>query len=171
MGETLSGRLWAWPPGFEGNDPERVQGPRKGIWCEMKRPPSIVWGVILLWLSLATGVAKGITTVSTTPAETVLAGITDPVVFVATVLAGVVALVSFLVSKISSGRNWARITLLVLLVIDLPFGPWSDALTISQIGMEIVGTVLLFVPTSNEWFRLMRASRLADDLQKLSGLR
>ena len=139
----------------------------EGTWGEMKRPKSVVWGVIFLWASLAIGLVVGIAGVTTGSIEARLAGIPNPVIFLIVVLGFVVAVISFLVSKISAGKNWARITLFALFAAGLPFLPSSGAIAIFQAG---VGFVLLFVPVSNEWFRLMRVSRLAEDLRKIGDI-
>lgn len=70
----------------------------------------------------------------------------------------------FLVSKIAAGRNWARITFLVLILIQLPFailGNIADLRTNLLHGsfsilialLQLIGTYLLFTKHSNLWFK------------------
>lgn len=70
----------------------------------------------------------------------------------------------FFVSKISAGRNWARFTLLVLLLIQLPFAILncmaelrrsipSGSLSILVAILQLIGTYLLFTKHSNLWFK------------------
>ena len=71
------------------------------------------------------------------------------------------------VSKIAAGRNWARIILLVLLVIGLPLAIpgyiaelrtslLPGSLSIIVAILQVVGTYLLFTKNSNQWFRTRR---------------
>lgn len=73
------------------------------------------------------------------------------------------AICSFFVSKIAAGRNWARITFLVLLLIGLPFAipsyiyefkvrPLPATLSILASLLQIIGAGLLFTRDSNRWF-------------------
>ena len=70
----------------------------------------------------------------------------------------------FFVSKIAAGRNWARITFLVLLLIGLPLavpgyiGELRTSLLYGSLSMimailQVIGTYLLFTKQSNLWFR------------------
>src|SRR5258705_10054888 len=70
----------------------------------------------------------------------------------------------FLVWKISAGRNWARIILLVLVLINLPFAVLANVSELKRIVLsgafsfliEVIlwiGTYLLFTKNSNLWFR------------------
>jgi len=72
---------------------------------------------------------------------------------------------AFLIYKIRKGRNWARITFLVLSAIGIPFSiisvilsltinPLSEVLILSivEIILETTAIVLLFQKKSSEWF-------------------
>ena len=70
----------------------------------------------------------------------------------------------FFVSKIAAGRNWARIILLVLIIIQLPFtilGSIAEirtnllhgSISIIMVILQLLGTYLLFTKNSNLWFR------------------
>jgi hypothetical protein len=73
----------------------------------------------------------------------------------------------FFVSKIGAGRNWARITLLVLLLVQLPFAVLGSiaevranlihgALSIMILVLQVLGVGLLFTRNSNLWFRKLK---------------
>ena len=71
------------------------------------------------------------------------------------------------VSKIGAGRNWARITLLVLLLVQLPFAVLGSiaevranlmhgSLSIVIAILQLLGVGLLFTRNSNLWFRKLK---------------
>ena len=75
----------------------------------------------------------------------------------------------FIFIMIGKGRNWARITFLVLFIIGIPFSvlplmqslaanPISGLLGIVQTIIQIVAIVFLFQKPSSEWFRKMKAN-------------
>lgn len=69
-----------------------------------------------------------------------------------------------LVSRISAGRNWARIIFLVLVLFGLPFAVptylaelrrsilWGSVSILVAL-LQLIGTYLLFTKNSNLWFR------------------
>lgn len=70
----------------------------------------------------------------------------------------------FFISKIAAGRNWARFTLLVLLLIQLPFAVLGSiaelkmnllhgSLSVIIALLQLIGTYLLFTKNANAWFR------------------
>lgn len=70
----------------------------------------------------------------------------------------------YLVMKIWAGRNWARILLLVLVVLNTPFAILAyiaevrtnvvpGALSLVMVVLQVIATVLLFTSNSNRWFR------------------
>jgi len=73
-------------------------------------------------------------------------------------------LLFFLVMKVSAGRNWARIIVLILVLFGIPFAipaylhevrrnVLSGTLSIIILLMQLSGTYLLFTRKSNLWFR------------------
>jgi hypothetical protein len=76
-------------------------------------------------------------------------------------------LMAFLVYKIRQGRNWARITWLILMLLGLPFAliavlafdPMKSIITVGQTIIQIVATVFLFQKPSSEWFQAMKAGK------------
>jgi len=80
------------------------------------------------------------------------------------------AFLAFLIYKIRKGRNWARITFLVISAIGIPFSifsviasltinPFPEILSIIEIILEITAIVLLFQKKSSEWFNLMKKTK------------
>ena len=75
----------------------------------------------------------------------------------------VLGIMLWLVYMIAKGRNWARITFLVLFLVGLPWSipallssfsayPFSAILGISQILLQVVALVLLFGAEARHWF-------------------
>ena len=82
----------------------------------------------------------------------------------------VLAIMWFFIYMIGKGRNWARITFLVLFIIGIPFAimpllqslaanPISGFLGLAQTVIQIVALVFLFQKASTDWFRQMKANR------------
>lgn len=72
--------------------------------------------------------------------------------------------ITFVTYKISQGRNWARITFLILMSITIAFvlkTPNLELLSRSTIHnlLRTIACVLLFLKPSSDWFRLMKESR------------
>ena len=125
--------------------------------ANLERPLHATRAVQLLYASLAIGLLRA------------LLGLTQRVSGVALVLAALIviavfALGFFLAWKISAGRNWARILLLLLVIINLPFAVWGNVVELKEsiwsgtfsIFIELmlwIGTCLLFTRSSNLWFK------------------
>jgi hypothetical protein len=67
----------------------------------------------------------------------------------------------FLTYKISQGRNWARITFLIVMSISIVLVHKSlNSILISkatiQILLQTIACILLFLKPSSDWFRLMK---------------
>ena len=71
---------------------------------------------------------------------------------------------AYLVAMVEKGRNWARITYLVLFLLGLPFFATSISETvrvsslaalsgIGQTVLQAVAVILVFSPPSRRWFR------------------
>ena len=126
------------------------------------RPYKVTTAVKLLYITLGIGVLRGIMG-SSTQAE-----VTSPafVMFIAFFVLVVMWLFIFMIGK---GRNWARITFLVLFIVGTPFSvlplmqslganPISGLLGIVQTIIQIVALVFLFQKPSSDWFREMKAN-------------
>ncbi|OOG35992.1 hypothetical protein B0E51_18965 [Rhodanobacter sp. C05] len=79
------------------------------------------------------------------------------------ILAATFAVSAFFVYKISRGRNWARITYLILmllgmfktvpsLVSTIEHAPFSGTLSAADVVAQLVAVALLFTGASNGWF-------------------
>jgi hypothetical protein len=123
----------------------------------MAKPRQVVWATSLLWTSLALGL---FTTVLDWSYERSLA----PVSKLVSDLALTFLFLSFLIWKISQGRNWARIVYLVLFLFGGVFYFTFAAaairrstavafLTILQGVMQFAALVLVFGVPGKDWFK------------------
>lgn len=126
------------------------------------RPYKVTTAVKLLYISLGIGVLRNIME-SSTQAE-----VASPA-FVMFIAFFVLGIMWFFILMIGKGRNWARITFLVLFIIGTPFSvlplmqslaanPISGLLGIVQIIIQIVAIVFLFQKPSSDWFREIKAN-------------
>ena len=128
----------------------------------VQKPQSITTAANLLWASLVVGLAKMLMDFSN------LATLA-PAAFTNFVLVFTFAVIAFLIFKISAGRNWARITFLVMFVIGmlptLPLmlaefsrSPVVGALSVAQVGLQVYALFLLFIQPGSVWFRKVVAA-------------
>jgi FtsH-binding integral membrane protein len=129
------------------------------------RPDKVGQAVILSYVTLGIGVLRSIMEASRlSQQEQVSTG------FVMFIIFGVLAIIWFFIYMIGKGKNWARITLLVLFILGIPFSvlpllqslaanPISGLLGITQIVIQIVVLVFLFQKQSSDWFRQAKANR------------
>ena len=121
------------------------------------RPSVVTTAVGLLLLSIAIGLL----TSSLRVAQQVSGA---PLMLGLLIVFAFFALFLFLVSRIRAGRNGARIILLVLVLIGLPFAipayivefrknVLSGSVSMLIALLQLVGTCLLFTSNSNSWFR------------------
>jgi hypothetical protein len=128
------------------------------------KPQSVVTAVNLLWAVLALELVK-------TPMHYFHLSATGPAMltknYVPLAMAGLIIL-AFLIFTISSGKNWARITLLVMVVRTL-FGvsgildqfSWSPVhgiISVAQVGLLVYAVFLLFTKPGSVWFRKVTAT-------------
>ena len=116
-----------------------------------QKPQPVVTAVYLLWVSLAVGLVKMLMYFSN------LSGMAAAA-FTSFILIFTFALIAFLIFKISAGRNWARITFLVMFIIGVLLGEFSrsavvGALSAAQIGLQVYALFLLFTQPGSSWFR------------------
>ena len=125
--------------------------------ANIARPKETTSAIQLLYASLAIGLTRAVFGLTQRTSGTAL-------VLAALIVISFFALGFFLVWKISAGRKWARLILLVLVFINLPFAVlaniselkrsvWSGALSILIEVILWIGTYLLFTRNSNHWFR------------------
>ena len=128
----------------------------------VQKPQSVATAVNLLWASMAVGLVKMLMDFSNLSAVA-------PAAFTNFVLVFTFALIAFLIFKISAGRNWARITFLVMFVIGmlptLPLmlgefsrSPVVGALSVAQVGLQVYALFLLFTQPGSVWFRKVTAA-------------
>jgi hypothetical protein len=124
---------------------------------EAAKPSSVVLSVRLLWGALALGVLRLLLEspkLAATPNLMVMAG-----GFVVAL-----AIYALLIAKISSGRNWARMIFLVLMLADLllsmpgvvgGFGraPLGASMALAGAGLQVWALVLLFTDPGKAWFQ------------------
>ena len=125
--------------------------------ANVARPKETTLAVQFLYASLAIGLLRAVFGLSQRTSGA-------PLILAALIVVSVFALGFFVVWKISSGRNWARIILLVLVLINLPFAVLGNISELKRsvlsgafsIFIEVIlwiGTYLLFTKNSNLWFR------------------
>ena len=123
----------------------------------VQKPQSVTTAVNLLWASLAVGLVKMLMDFSHL-------GAVAPAAFTNLVLIITFAFIGFLIFKISAGRNWARITFLVLFIVGilptLPLmigefsrAPVVGALSVAQVGLQVYSLFLLFTKPVSVWYR------------------
>jgi hypothetical protein len=120
-------------------------------------PKELSVAVLFLIASLAIGLIRAIFGLTQR-----LSG--APLILAALIVIAVFALAFFLVWRVSVGRNWARILLLILVLFGLPFAFLANlaelkqnilaaCLSITIEILQLVGTALLFTRNSNRWFK------------------
>lgn len=123
---------------------------------EAHRPASVSNAVGLFYISLVLGLLRALLdwpqmTRDAAPGLTLF------------VLACMFGLLFLLIRYVARGRNWARMTLLVLFVIGIPFSirplleelgthPLSGILGILQAVFQAMGLVMLFAANARQWF-------------------
>lgn len=125
------------------------------------RPAAVSNAVKLLYATLGIGVLRAALEFRT---------IAQPasVTFIFLIWVIVFGLMWFLIYKIGSRRNWARITFLVLFVVGIPFSilpllrslsatPLSGLVGIAQMIGQIIALAMLFQRSSTAWFRNTKA--------------
>jgi hypothetical protein len=123
-----------------------------------ERPAEVTWALRLLWASLVLG---GIELLQQRFLRVSL-------VFVLLTSGIPYVIVGWLLYKIHRGRHWARVTYLVLWLFGIAYvllfwrvyaayfdGKHSMAAgtRVAETLLDAVGSVLLFVPAANRWFR------------------
>ena len=120
------------------------------------KPRSVTLAVMLLWISLAIGVIK----MPFDPAG--MKAVPFPAL-VWSIAAAIMAFFCVLIFMISSGRNWARITFLVLFLLGLLVGlpgvmaefqraPMLALVSVAASVMQLWAVILLFTSPGKGWF-------------------
>ena len=122
-----------------------------------QKPKKVQTAVTILYVTLGIGILRAVIEAS---ANAEMAGVG----FLMFVTLVVFAFMAFLIAKIGGGKNWARITFLVLFLLGLlpsilpllrsfDINPLSGFLGLAQIVLQILALVFLFQQESGDWFR------------------
>ena len=127
---------------------------------QLAQPSKVATAVRVLYATLGIGIIRSILE-SSRHAEASSIG------FVLFITFFVLGLMWFLIYMTGKGRNWARITFLVLFILGVPLSilpmiqsltnePISGVLGLVQIGMQVTALVFLFQGGSSVWFKAMK---------------
>ncbi len=127
------------------------------------RPDKVSTALTLLWISLAIGVLNSIINFSNSVdlAQGYGSG------FVIFVTLFTLAFIAFFIYMIGEGKNWARITFLVLFILGIPFSvlpairllitnPISGMFSVGISILQLIAIIFLFQKTSSDWFNSMK---------------
>ena len=113
------------------------------------KPHKITVAVLMLWISLGLGVVRSAWEMPAQVEQNSLG-------FVIFVIAFTFLFTGFFIWRIDRGKNWARITYLVLFILGAPFSiyllfksiafePISDLISVVQFVLQIIALVFLFL--------------------------
>lgn len=123
----------------------------------IEKPSQIHTAVNLLWASLALGFVKSIMDMQNLGSQALPA-------FTNFILVSVIAVMALLIVFISKGKNWARVTFMVLFVLgSLPSvplilgeftrSPVLGAFSVVQIVLQVVAFYIIFTKPGSLWFK------------------
>lgn len=123
----------------------------------VERPAHVSWAVMALTSSIVLGFLASVLRLAGRVSGTTM-------MLALLIVVAFFMIYGYLILKISVGRNWARIILLVLVLFGTPFAVpayiveikknfFSGALSILVALLQLLGTGLLFTRNSNPWFR------------------
>jgi hypothetical protein len=134
----------------------------------LERPPGVTRAVQLLWAATFLGFAFGVFGILVSPSEDMT--ITGELIGYAVVTSIIIGVSYWIFSAIWKGRNWARILLLVLAILNMLSDLAAPALFekmgwsmpevtavelvgyVIQIALTVYAIVLLFSPSARPWF-------------------
>jgi hypothetical protein len=113
----------------------------------------------MLWLSLLIGIPRSLLAIPNQREETLL------VFFI--VILFTIAFMIFFIQMINNGKNWARITFLILSILGMPLAiyqaldsvsitPISALLGMAQVILQIIAIIFLFAGESAQWFKIRK---------------
>jgi len=151
-GEFLDGTT---SPSVSKTNTRTTSGPERTI--------KVDTAVKLLYATLGIGIIRSIIEVPRHAASSVG--------FVLFIMFSVFGLMWFLIYMIGKGRNWARITFLIMFILGVPLSilpmiqslthdPVSGILGLVQAAMQIIAIVLLFQGASSAWFKVIKQSKI-----------
>lgn len=147
------------PPPIRGLSPENATELTKPT----QKPPKIKHAVLMLWISLGLGVVRSVWEIPAQSAQSSLG-------FVVFVMAFTFVFIGFFIWMIDKGKNWARITFLVLFILGVPlsilpllqslaYAPISGLIGIAQVVLQTIAVIFLFLKDSSAWFKLLKKTK------------
>ena len=132
---------------------------------QKSRPDKVSAALTLLWITITVGVIRSVMEFSNSLEVANAQGFGSG--FVIFIIFFTLVFLAFFIFKIGKGKNWARITFLVLSITGIPFAvlplfkslltnPISGILGIGQTILEIIALVFLFQKQSSDWFKSMK---------------
>ena len=125
------------------------------------RPDKVSTAIILLWIVIAAGVISSIFNFSSSLEIANASGF--GLGWLIFTLYFTYLLLAFFIWKIGQGRNWARITYLVLFILGVPMTIYSYLISaISTLSIilgiagaivQIIALIFLFQKQSSDWFK------------------
>lgn len=123
------------------------------------RPDKVGLAVLLLYVSLGIGLLRSL---MEAPQQEAPIGL---IIFISLLVLGITGFFIFMIGK---GKNWARITLLVLFIVGIPLAvpqlfhslasnPISGLLGIAQTAVQAFALYFLFLKPSADWFRQIKS--------------
>ena len=138
---------------------ERFRGMQMENQDPEEKPQAVKTAVNVFWANLAVGLVK-------IPLDFAHYSAMAPAAFLIIGSVASFAFIAFLIAKISAGRNWARIVVLILFAPGIPLNlalgilpaeftraPVMGALSLLQMGMVVYALFLLFTQSGSVWFR------------------
>ena len=130
---------------------------------QIDKPSKVRKGMILLYITLGIGFLRGFMEAPQLSQQI-------PTGRIFFIMFFVFIMMWFFIYMIGKGKNWARITFLVLFILGIPISvlpmyhslitkPFSGILGIAQAIMQIVALVLLFQKSSSDWYKQMNIRR------------
>jgi len=121
------------------------------------KPKAVGIAVLLLWLALGIGLVTSVVRLSHMALP-----VSEALMY--SILAIAFAVIALFIYMISRGRNWARITYLVLMLLGMlktvpslisaiDRAPGAGILSATVVAAQLVAIALLFTGSSNAWFR------------------
>jgi hypothetical protein len=125
------------------------------------RPDKVSTAITLLWITIAIGIVSSTINFSASLKVAEASGL--GLAWLIFTLYFTFLFLAFFIYKIGQGRNWARITFLVLFIIGVPMTIYSYLTTpidifslllgLASTIMQLVALVFLFQKSSSDWFK------------------
>lgn len=122
-----------------------------------QKPQRIKNAVLMLWISLGLGVVRSAWEIPAQADKSTLG-------FVISVMVFTLLFMGFFIWMIDRGKNWARITFLVLFILGVPlsilpllqslaYAPISGLIGVAQVVLQTIAVVFIFLKDSSAWFK------------------